>query len=175
MDLDPDELAGVCDLFGGLTRAELATAVEELAFRRGVDFECETHDAAVEAAREAYALVVLEASSEDDALDAYVRSVLDDAGLDASTPLVVPGPRAFPVVPDGGADLPHILDVERRDVPEDALEAAIRERLESEVAALADGDLDPSRADLLLDVTYDAEASTGGDFECVRAELDAYV
>lgn len=162
MDLDPDELAGVCDLFGALTREELTVAVEELAFRRGVDFEREAHDAAVESAREAYVLVVLGES---------VADALADAGADVDPPLVAPGPRAFPVVPDGGTDLPHILDVPRRDVPDAAVERAVRARLAAEVAAL-DDDADDERAARLLDVTYDAELLTGGDFSRTRAMLD---
>ena len=39
MDVSGDELAGVADLFGGLTRAELGQALVELAFRDGADRE----------------------------------------------------------------------------------------------------------------------------------------
>ena len=34
-EFDPDELAGVVDLFGALTPSELESALEELAFKRG--------------------------------------------------------------------------------------------------------------------------------------------
>ena len=122
MPLDPDEFAGVCDLFGGLTRAELAGAVADLAARRGDEYDRQSHDRAVANARAAYAL--LEVAP--DAID----------GLDVDAPLLVPGPRAFPTTPEGGEDLPHLLDAPRRDVPRDAVETALRARLAADVAAL---------------------------------------
>jgi len=166
MALDPDELAGVCDLFGGLSRDELARAAEELAFRRGDDFSRDAHDAAVADAIAAFVLLEL-APATDDAATGGADASDDDA------PLVVPGPRAFPRTPDGGADLPHILDVPRRDVPGDAVESAVRARL---AAAVNDLDSDNAeRASLLLDVTYDAAALTGGEFGDVRDAIERYV
>jgi hypothetical protein len=74
---------------------------------------------------------------------------------------------AFPELPEYGADLPHILDVERRDVNREELAAAVRERLESEA-----GDADGDRAEYLLDVTYDAEAWAPLELDDVRERLD---
>lgn len=167
MPLDPDELAGVCDLFGGLTRDELAAALADLAARRGDDYDRETHDAAVADACEAYVLVEISP----DALDS-----LD--GVAADVPLLVIGPRAFPTLPEGGEDLPHLIDAPRRDVPSDAVETAIRARLAADVAALDDGETrdresaaDAPDADVLIDVTYDAAALTGTDFADVRERI----
>ncbi|GGN13938.1 DUF7109 family protein [Halarchaeum nitratireducens] len=171
MSLDSDELAGVCDLFGGLTREELAGAVADLAARRGDDHDRESHDRAVADAREAYALLEV-----------------DPAGLgtlDADASLLVPGPRAFPVTPEGGEDLPHLLDAPRRDVPSDAVETALRARLAADVAALdesggdADGEdesgdeagIEAPDPAVLIDVTYDAAALTGTDFTDVRERI----
>jgi len=162
MALDPDELAGVCDLFGGLTRDELARAVEELAFRRGDEFDADAHDAAVADAIAAFVLLELAPGSD-----------ADDAAADDDAPLVVPGPRAFPRTPDGGADLPHIFDVSRRDVPGDAVESAVRARLAAAVNDLDEDDAE--RASVLLDVTYDAAALTGGEFGDVRDAIERYV
>ncbi|MFB6077351.1 MAG: hypothetical protein ABEJ80_00050 [Halarchaeum sp.] len=160
MALDPDELAGVCDLFGGLSRDELARAAEELAFRRGDEFDADAHDAAVADAIAAFVLLELAPAS-------------DDTAADAGEPLLVPGPRAFPRTPDGGADLPHILDVSRRDVPGDAVESAVRARLAAAVNDLDEDDAE--RASVLLDVTYDAAALTGGEFGDVRDAIERYV
>jgi len=174
MPLDPDEFAGVCDLFGGLTRAELAGAVADLAARRGDEYDRQSHDRAVANARAAYAL--LEVAP--DAID----------GLDVDAPLLVPGPRAFPTTPEGGEDLPHLLDAPRRDVPRDAVETALRARLAADVAALdndgaddgedggsdegaADRDVEAPDSDVLIDVTYDAAALTGTDFTDVRERI----
>ncbi|WP_232687346.1 DUF7109 family protein [Halobacterium zhouii] len=141
--MDGDELAGIVDLFGGLTRSELERALDELAFKRGD--EPDDPGEGVDAALHEYYLVEVE---------------YEDATL------LAPGPVAFPELPEYGPDLPHILDVERRDVDREVLAAAVRERLESEVAE-ADGD----RAEYLLDVTYDAEAWAPLDLDDVREDL----
>ena len=142
--MNGDELAGVVDLFGALTRAELEDALDELAFKRGDEPDDVAED--VDAALRDYYLVEVE---------------------HGAATLLAPGPVAFPELPEYGTDLPHILDVERRDVDREELAAAVRERLESEAGA-ANGD----RAKYLLDVTYDAEAWAPVDLEGVRGRLD---
>jgi hypothetical protein len=52
-----DELAGVVDLFGALTPAELTTAVDELAFKRGQEATDEAVAAAIETATAEFVLV----------------------------------------------------------------------------------------------------------------------
>jgi hypothetical protein len=132
MDLTGDDLAGIVDLFGGLTPAELDEALDELAYRRGVDAPDE---ATVEAAVASYALFE------------YDRG-------DGERLLLVPGPAAFPTLPDGAEDLPHILDVESREIDRSAAGAAALEHIERE----AEADLDADRRERLLDLTYDLEA-----------------
>ncbi|GAA0653116.1 hypothetical protein GCM10009019_15540 [Salarchaeum japonicum] len=141
-----DELAGVVDLFGALTRDELADALHELAFKRGEDVDADAVDAAIERAIDQYALVAVSREDAD---------------------LIVPGPAAFPTVPDGGPDLPHILDVERRDVPRDELADALRARFAAELA----DDPGDERRDFLLDVTYDAETWADIDAAGLRERL----
>ena len=148
--MDGDELAGVVDLFGGLTRPELDNALDELAFKRGDSADGDANE-----------------NSATDDIDAalreyYLVTVDHDRG-----PLLAPGPVAFPELPEYGTDLPHILDVERRDVDREELAAAVRNRLESEA-----GDADGDRAEYLLDVTYDAEAWAPLDLDDVRERLD---
>lgn len=146
MDLSDDELAGVVDLFGALTRAELDEALSELAFRRGAD---PPGDDAVEAAIERFAL-------------------LEHRLEGAAEPLVLPGPAAFPTEPDGAEDLPHIMDVPDRDVDR----AAAGETALARLAGAADGDLDEDRRARLLDLTYDLEAWAPVDAGDLRARLD---
>ncbi|WP_232700912.1 DUF7109 family protein [Halobacterium wangiae] len=141
--MDGDELAGIADLFGGLTREELDDALAELAFKRGEEFE--NSDAAVEAALRDYYLVAVESGDET---------------------LLVPGPVAFPDLPENAGDLPHIMDVERRSVDRDALADAVRERLEADAAGA-----DDERARALVDVTYDAEAWAPVELGGVRQRL----
>ena len=57
MRLSEDELAGVVDTFGGLTREELRRAVEEVAFRAGEDVDAGTVQEWVDDATEAYHIV----------------------------------------------------------------------------------------------------------------------
>ncbi|MFC3478383.1 DUF7109 family protein [Halobacterium litoreum] len=143
--MDGDELAGVVDLFGGLTRAELDDAVDELAFKRGE--EADGVEADVENALRDYYLV--EVDREDETV-------------------LAPGPAAFPSPPEYATDLPHILDVERREISRDALADAVRARLEADAA---DAEPGSERARSLVDATYDAEAWAPVDLGDVRAEL----
>jgi hypothetical protein len=144
----PDELAGIVDLFGALTREELGSACSELAYRRGED----PPEDAVEAALSEFALVRFDADGEDDEL-------------------LAPGPAAFPTLPEGAEDLPHILDVETRSVDRATVARAAEERLRTEAAqAVTAGDTE--RADELLDISYDIEAWGGVDLSGVRDRLD---
>jgi len=80
--------------------------------------------------------------------------------------LLAPGPVAFPELPENAADLPHIMDVERRRIDREALADAVRERLEADAAGA-----DDERARYLVDVTYDAEAWAPVELEAVRQRL----
>jgi len=141
-----DELAGVVDLFGALTREELRTALSELAYRRGDAFEADDADDAIDAAVEAYALV-------------------EHDGL------LVAGPTAFPSLPPNGEDLPHIMNVDERRVDRAALGEAVRERVAADADAALAGD-DEDRIAALLDVCYDVEAWAPVSLDGTRARLD---
>lgn len=150
--LATDELAGVVDLFGGLTRAELDEALGELAFRAGVE---PPPDDAVDAAVREYALV------------AYPRG--EGEGAD---PWLVPGPAAFPTLPEGAADLPHILDIESRAVDREALGRAVEERFRGDVARAVASE-DAALVERLLDVSYDLETWGPVELGDLRERLDA--
>lgn len=162
-DRTRDELAGVVDLFGGLTRDELADALVELAFKRGQDVNEDAVEATIEDAIHDYYLV-----------EVPEHYVLDDA-VESDDPddvdhILVPGPVAFPALPEGAEDLPHILDASRRDLDRDVLGAAIVNQLRGEV-----DDADGERARDLIDVTYDAEAWASVDLGDVRDTLESRV
>lgn len=146
-DLTTDDLAGVVDLFGALTRDELDRAVEELAFKRDAD----PPEGLVDRAREAFALVAYEPP--------------------AGEPLLVAGPTAFPTLPAGAEDLPHILDVEPREVSREQVARAVEERFRAETAS-AVADDDRERMQALLDASYDVEAWGPVDLGAVRERLD---
>jgi hypothetical protein len=145
-----DELAGVVDLFGALTREELGDALGELAFKRGEEVD----EAAAEAAV-------------DDAIAGYYLVAVDRDG----TTLLAPGPVAFPTLPDGAEDLPHILDVPTRTVDRDALAEAAERQLRADAARAVDAD-DDERIERLLDVSYDLETWGSTDVSGVRSRLD---
>jgi len=155
--LSTDELAGVVDLFGGLARAELDEALEELAFRAGVE---PPPDDAVDAAVREYALV------------AYPRGADGADGDEAADPWLVPGPAAFPTLPEGAADLPHILDIESRAVDREALGRAVEERFRGDVARAVANE-DAALVERLLDVSYDLETWGPVDLGDLRERLDA--
>lgn len=154
MELTPDELAGVVDVVGSVTREELVQACEELAFKRGVAVDEETVESAIEAALSTYHLVV----------------VADhDAGI--SEPLVVVGPAAFPALVEGAEDLPHILDVPDRDPASEAVAAAAEQRFREDAAEAVRAGED-ARIRELLDVSYDLEAWGPVELASARGLLD---
>lgn len=143
----PDEVAGVVDLFGALSRADLETALSELAYRRGED----TPEGDVDAALSAFALVGVDRDGDR---------------------LLAPGPTAFPELPDGAEDLPHILDAEGRTLDRDPVVDAALARFR-EAAVRAAQREDEARAADLVDVSYDLEAWGARDLSGIRARLDA--
>ncbi|MFB6146978.1 MAG: hypothetical protein ABEJ08_04755 [Halobacteriaceae archaeon] len=156
MSPDPDELAGVVDLFGALTPGELETAVAEWGARTGA----EGADVAetVASAREQFALVAVdpEAVGGLDA-EAVADQGENEADGDGAPTLLVAGPTAFPTLPDGAEDLPHVLDIDRRSVDRAAAGAQAMANLRGAAArAVQDGDRD--RIARLLDVTYEIES-----------------
>lgn len=148
MDFAADELAGIADLFGALPRESLERATTEVAFKEGEDLKAGEIEEQIDDALRAYALVSVD--------------------LDGET-LLAPGPTAFPELPSGATDLPHILDEPRREVPREAIETSVRRRLAGAAAAIDD----PGRAAELIDITYDAEAWAGLDLTDVRERLEA--
>lgn len=152
MELSGDDVAGVVDSFGALTRDELGQALAELAFKRGEDVTPAEFDDVI-----------------DDALDEYqlIRLDLPEPGES----LLVAGPSAFPTLPDGTQDLRHILDAEDREIDrERAGEAAIA-RLREEAALVSEmgesGDIER-----LIDVSYDIEAWASVTLGEIRVHLD---
>ncbi|MFU8870028.1 hypothetical protein [Natronococcus sp.] len=162
MDATADELAGVVDLFGGLTRAELERALEEAAFRAdGGEVDPDALEAGIDRALESFALVAYEPPE---------RSAPD--GVEPGETVLVAGPTAFPTVPDGAEDVPHILDVEPRRPDREALGETVRgEFVAAADAAVDDGDDD--RIETLLDASYDVETWAPVDLADERARLEA--
>jgi hypothetical protein len=145
-----DELAGVVDLFGALTREELERALDELAFKRGEATDTDAVGDAVDAA-----------------IADYYLAPVDREG----TTLLAPGPVAFPTLPEGAEDLPHILDIPDREVDRPALVETAERRLRADAArAVDDGDAD--RIERLVDVSYDLETWGSTDGSDVRSRLD---
>lgn len=152
MDPTADDLAGVVDLFGALTRAELGRALSELAFKRGEELE------------DPDALIA-------DALDSYHLIAVGDGGDDGDETLLVPGPTAFPSLPDGADDLPHIMDDAGHAVEEDERMRAVETRFREDAAtAINEDDID--RIEELLDVSYELEVWGDVDLETARERLD---
>lgn len=156
MDVRPDGLAGIVDLFGALTRTELERALAELAFKRGEDVDAD--DDPIGAALASYHLVAVDAAA-----------VSAEADPDAAW--LVPGPVAFPALPPDAEDLPHILDLPTRTVDQTAAGRAAEERFRADAAAAVEsGDTD--RIAQLLDVSYELETWAPVDLAGARRRLD---
>lgn len=167
MQPSPDGLAGTVDLFGGLTREELAGALRDLAARSGDDDAADL-EAAVDEALERYYLLEVEAG------DGVEVAGGDEAGVAGDDfrggPLLVAGPAALPTLPPGADDLPHLLDLEPRAVDRERVARAAEGRLRADAAAaIASGDAD--RAELLLDACYEVEAWGLVDLDDAKAGL----
>jgi hypothetical protein len=164
--LDGDALAGVVDLFGALTRAEVDRALAELAARRG-----EPADADVAGAIETYHLVSVDAGAVSGADGDADDGDGDGDATDPDADWLAVGPVAFPTLPPGAEDLPHVLDVERRTVDRAAVVDDVESRLRGDAARAVVAD-DVDRMYRLLDVTYDLETWATADVADVRARLD---
>jgi hypothetical protein len=151
MELTADELVGVVDVFGALTRAELAEALSELAFKRAAEFE--NADNAI-----------------DDAVASYRLVAVDHGDGEAAERVLVPGPTAFPAIPEGAEDLPHIMDVPDRDVDRARLHATVADRFREESVVAVRSD-DPAFVDRLLDVSYELEVWGDVDVSGARERL----
>jgi hypothetical protein len=154
MDFTGNDLAGVVDLFGALTRAELADALAELAFKRGADHDPGIFKSDIERAERSYHLVAVEAGE-----TAPAESLL------------VVGPAAFPELAEGATDLPHIMDVEGRDVDRQGAVTAAEKRFREEASVVVE-EGDTERMETLLDVSYELEAWGGVDLSAARDRLD---
>jgi hypothetical protein len=154
MDLTGNDVAGVVDLFGALTRAELGEALAELAFKHGEDHDAAAFKGVIERAERSYHLVAVEAEETDD------------------SPILVVGPAAFPDLPDGATDLPHILDIDDRTVGRDTAAKAAETRFREDASAAVDAG-DTERIETLLDVSYELEAWGSVDLAESRDRLDA--
>ena len=123
---------------------------DELAARAGEEFVPEAFGATVE-----------------DALAGYFLVAVEDGGQE----LLAGGPVALPRLPEGGEDLPHLVDVDRRTVDRETLAEAAHVRLRGDAArAVADGD--DERVATLLDVCYDLEAWGPVETDELRDRLD---
>ncbi|WP_226005378.1 DUF7109 family protein [Natrinema salinisoli] len=160
MDATADELAGVVDLFGGLTRSELERALAEAAYRDdGQSVDDAALEGAIDEAIETFALV------RHDPADEGAVSTTD------GEPLLVAGPTAFPAVPEHAEDVPHILDIDRRRVDRETLGKTARERvIETADEAIAADDEERIRS--LIDVSYDVEAWAPVDCTDERTRLE---
>ncbi|MFB6252204.1 MAG: hypothetical protein ABEI27_11075 [Halobellus sp.] len=167
---DPDGLAGIVDLFGALTPAELEQALSELAFKRGTDLDESAVATAIDEAVRSYALVRY-ATGAADSENGAGGTADDDAPGDQT--LLAPGPAAFPTLPPNAEDLPRILDVDPRDVNRDTAAEALAERFRADAArAVSAGDGAEIRR--LLDLTYDVAVwAESIDVDDVRDRLDA--
>ncbi|MFT4946453.1 MAG: hypothetical protein ACI8TL_000688 [Natronomonas sp.] len=153
MEISGDDLAGVVDSFGALTRAELRDALAELAFKRGDGADRAEFDDAIDEAIDEYRLIRLDGSEQ---------------GEDS---LLIAGPSAFPTLPDGTQDLRHILDIEDRSIDRKRAGEAATARLREETALAVEMG-DSGEIEQLIDVSYDIEAWAPVDLGRVRARLD---
>lgn len=158
MDVTGDELAGVVDLFGGLTRKQLAEALAELAFKRGHEHDPDAFADDIDAAVDSYRLVEVEPSE-----------LTGEPATDE--PVLVVGPAAFPDLPEMAADLVHILDAPEREIDRETVGDIAAQRYRAEVDSAIDAG-DRSRCEQLLEVSYDVEAWAPGELGAERERLN---
>jgi len=155
MDVTGDELAGVVELFGGLTRDELRNGLAELAFKRGEEYDPDAFADDIQVGIDGYHLISLDPG--------------DVEGTDE--PVLVAGPAAFPELPEGARDLVHILAVDERAIDRKTAGRRAAERFRADAAQAADAG-DDDRITTLIDVSYELEAWGDVDLADVRDRLD---
>lgn len=141
MNLTGNDIAGIVDIFGGLTRGELGEALAELAFKQGEEYDPSEFADEIDAVIDSYQLVSLDPQS--------IDTPVDDS-------LLVPGPAAFPTIPEQSQDLRHILDIEERQIDRDTAGEAAADRLH-EAAVIALRTEDDEEIDRLIDLSYEIE------------------
>ena len=156
MDLTGDEIAGVVDLFGALTREELGEALAELAYKRGEEHAPDAFGDDIASAVESYHLVRIDP---------------ENADVGVNEPVVVPGPGAFPDLPEDAENLVHIMDIDEREVDREAAGEAVLDRFREDAASAVNAD-DEAWVDRLLDVSYELEAWADVDLSAEREHLD---
>jgi hypothetical protein len=158
MEVTADQLAGIVDQFGAMTRAELAEGLAELAFKQGEEYDTDAFDAQIDDAEASYHLISLDP---------------ERAGLDQSLDeeVFVPGPVAFPELPQDGQDLLHILDIDGRFPDREAAGTVAAQRFLSEAAAAVDAG-ETEKIGMLVDVSYELEAWASVDLSETRTRLD---
>lgn len=164
MDVSVDELAGIVDLFGGLSRAELDRALMDVAARDGVSVDEDVVEETIAAARETFALVRYTPPAPA-ALSSAAPAPTDPE------PLLVMGPTAFPSLPDHAEDLPSILDIDPRTPDREAVGVQFQRRFRQAVTDVLERG-DGERARQLLDSSYDIEAWAPADLDTERDRLD---
>lgn len=165
MDLTGDGLAGVVDLFGGLTREQLARGLAELAFKQGEEHDPSAFEADIERAVADYQLVEL------DTVELDAESAAGGLNPESDEPLLVVGPAALPTLPEDAADLRHILDAPDLDIERTIAGERAAERFRQEAATAVD-EGDTSRVASLVDVSYDIEAWAPVDLAAEREQLN---
>jgi hypothetical protein len=151
MEFTGDDLAGVVDMFGALSRDDLAAALVELSFKAGVDVEPSAFDDDIESALREYELVELEPETD--------------------TALLVAGPAAFTRLPEEAEDLHHILDAEQREIDREEAGTAAADKLHRDAVGAIDAG-DSAEMQRLLDLSYDIEAWAPVDLSETRDRLD---
>lgn len=168
MDVTGDELAGVVDLFGGLTADELGGALAELAYKRGEEYDTGAFEDEIAEAIGTYHLIRLDAET---AVKIDTEESPADGRAIDDAELLVPGPVAFPALPDGAADLPHILDISERQVERETVVSTAVERFRADVTEATQAEMDEWKAGL-LEVSYELEAWAAVDLAEERDRLE---
>lgn len=158
-----DELAGIVDLFGTLTRDAVDTAIVEMAFRQGIEVESDTRQEMITTAINQYRLIIYP-STEDEMRSIQhpseqasdINSNIDETKLNR----IAPGPTAFPTLPAHAEDLPRILETDGQAIDHEAATYAVINRLRDDTEqAITNNDIELMR--YLRDVTYDIETWAG--------------
>jgi hypothetical protein len=151
MEWTGDDLAGVVDMFGGLSREDLAAALVELAFKQGEDAKPSAFEDDIDSALREYELVELEPG--------------DEGGI------LVAGPAAFPMLPEEAEDLHHILDADQREIDREEAGTAAADKLHRDAVSAIDAG-DSAEMQRLIDLSYDIEAWASVDLSETRDRLD---
>lgn len=146
--LTNDDIAGIAEMFGVISRKQLEQALIELSYRQGEELSETAAENAVQEALSSFALVAISHQPQE----------------------LTAGPAAYPTLPVGANDLPHMLEQDRQKPDPAVVREAANQRYREAVDEAIEAS-DTETLQDLLQLSYDIEAWAEITVDDVRSRI----